>query len=116
MPYSAVTTKLKRKRNQRRALLKLLAANLILKKRIKTTEAKAKAVRPFVERLLTTAKANTPASRRYIARYLPSKAVKMLSDTIAPEHKDRPGGYTRIIKIGSRKSDSSRIAFIEFVK
>ena len=115
MTYTAKTGKLHRERNQRRALIRILATSLVLKKRIKTTEAKAKSVRPFIERLVTVAKKNTPQSRRYIARYLPNDAVKILSEIIAPAHKERPGGYTRIIKIGTRTSDSSRMAFIEFV-
>ena len=75
MPYSAKTGKLHRIRKQRRALLKILAGHLILKRRIKTTEAKAKSVRPFIERLVTIARRNTLASRRSIGTYLPNKTA-----------------------------------------
>ncbi len=114
MPYNAKTSKLKRPRNQRRALLKLLAANLALRKKMRTTEAKAKAVRPFVERLITVAKRDSTASRRYVAQYLPKEAVSALH-AVASGYKERPGGYTRIIKTAPRRRDNSKMAFIEFV-
>lgn len=114
MPFTANTAKLNRVRKQRRALLRILASNLILKKKIKTTQTKAKAVRPFVERLVTVAKRDTLASRRYISRYLPDTAVKKLQ-ALAPEYKERPGGYLRIIKAGPRKNDNTKMAYIEFV-
>ena len=112
MPYTAKTAKLHRVRKQRRALLKILASNLILRKKIKTTEAKAKSVRPFVERLVTVAKKNTLASNRYIARYLPKEAMKALGP-IAVGYKERPGGYLRIIKVGPRMNDSAPMAYPE---
>ncbi len=114
MPFNANTSKLKRARNQRRALLKSLAAHLVLHKKIKTTEAKAKAVRPFVERLITVARGNSVSSRRYAMRYLPKDAVTALH-TVAQEYKNRSGGYTRIIKTEARRRDNTRMAFIEFV-
>lgn len=114
MPYNARTSKLKRVRNQRRALLKLLAANMILHKKIRTTETKAKSVRPFVERLLSVAKKDSVTSRRYVARFLPKNAVAVLH-RIAAGYKERNGGYTRIIKTASRRRDNTRMAFIEFV-
>jgi len=114
MPYNAKTSKLKRPRNQRRALLKLLAANLVMRKKMRTTEAKAKAVRPFIERLVTVAKRDSVASRRYVARYLPKEAVSVLH-TVASGYMERPGGYTRITKAAARRRDNSRMAFIEFV-
>jgi large subunit ribosomal protein L17 len=114
MPYNAQVSKLKRKSNQRKALLKLLAANLILQKKIKTTETKAKSVRPFIERLVTVAKRDSLASRRYTARYLPLNAVRSLHE-IAATYNERNGGYTRIIKTESRRRDNTRMAFIEFV-
>ncbi|PJE64474.1 MAG: 50S ribosomal protein L17 [Candidatus Ryanbacteria bacterium CG10_big_fil_rev_8_21_14_0_10_43_42] len=115
MSYTVQGKKLKRNRNQRRALLKSLAANLITHKKIKTTLSKAKNVRPFVERLISIARKDTVASRRYVARYLPKEVVKTLTELV-PEYKERPGGYTRITKAGLRKHDASKIAFIEFVK
>ena len=114
MPFNAQTSKLKRARNQRRAVLKLLAANVILHKKIRTTEAKAKAVRPFVERLVSVAKKDTVSSRRYAAQFLHKNAVIALHK-VAASYKERDGGYTRIIKTAPRRRDNSRMAFIEFV-
>lgn len=114
MPYNAQTSKLKRARNQRRALLKLLAANMILHKKIHTTETKAKSVRPFVERLISVAKEDTVASRRYAARFLPKDVVTALHVVAAAYH-ERKGGYTRIVKTAPRRRDNTRMAFIEFV-
>ncbi|OGZ47298.1 MAG: 50S ribosomal protein L17 [Candidatus Ryanbacteria bacterium RIFCSPHIGHO2_02_FULL_45_17b] len=114
MPYNAQTSKLKRARNQRRALLKLLAANIILHKKICTTETKAKSVRPFVERLVSVAKKDSVASRRYVARFLPKNVVTALH-VVAAGYQKRNGGYTRIVKTASRRRDNTRMAFIEFV-
>ena len=114
MPFNAQTSKLKRVRNQRRALLKLLAANVILRKKMRTTETKAKAVRPFVERLVSVAKKDSVASRRYAARFLPKDVVVVLHK-VAEGYKDRNGGYTRIVKADTRRRDNTRMAFIEFV-
>ncbi len=107
--------KFARKKDQRRALRKTLAGSLIEKQRIKTTLAKAKELRPFVEKLVTHARKQDITAMRYLLRYLPKKSAKKLLDNIAPKFKDRPGGYTRIIKIGMRKSDSAKLAIIEFV-
>ena len=114
MTFNANTSKLKRARNQRRALLKLLAANMILHKKMHTTHAKAKAVRPFVERLITVAKKDSITSRRYAARFLPKEAVSALH-VVAAGFKNRTGGYTRIVKSASRRRDNTPMAFIEFV-
>lgn len=107
--------KLSRKRDQRKALLKSLAINLILKEKIKTTEAKAKEMRSLVERLITKTKAGDLKGVRYAAKFLPQKALKKLTKEITPRYIDRVGGYTRIIKLGQRKSDGARMAIIEFV-
>jgi len=114
MPYNAQISKLKRARNQRRALLKSLAANMILHKKIHTTEIKAKSVRPFVERLISIAKKDSVASRRYAARFLPKNAVTALH-AVAAGYQERKGGYTRIVKAAPRRRDNTRMAFIEFV-
>ena len=114
MPYNAQTSKLKRARNQRRAVLKLLAASLVLHKKIKTTYAKAKSVRPFIERLITVAKRDSLASRRYVARFLPPTAIRPLHE-LAVGYKDRAGGYVRIVKTIPRRVDNTKMAFIEFV-
>lgn len=108
--------KLSRKRNQRRALLKLLAANLFLREKIKTTEAKAKELSPFAEKLISRAKKGDLASRRLLVKYLPKNLVKKLVDQIGPRYKERKGGYTRVIKLGPRKSDGAKMAIIELVK
>ena len=116
MPYSVQARKLHRVRKQRRARVRIMASNLILKSRIKTTEAKAKTVKPFVERLVTVAKKGTLDSNRRLASFLPKEAVKVMMTKIGPAYKDRKGGYTRIIRIGQRVSDNSRMVFLEFVK
>lgn len=107
--------KLSRKRDQRKALLKSLATALFLKEKIKTTEAKAKEIAPIVEKFITKAKKGDLNSGRHLARFFVPKVVKKLVDEIAPRYKDRPGGYTRIIKLGPRKSDGAKMAIIELV-
>lgn len=108
--------KFHRERDLRRALLKSLASSVILKEKIKTTEAKAKEVAPYVEGLITIAKKGDLAARRRLAAVLIPKLVKKLVEEIAPRYKDRKGGYTRIIKLGRRINDGSKTAFIELVK
>ena len=118
--------KLSRQRGQRKALLKNLAANLILKEKIITTEVKAKEVQPFVEKLITKSKSAKGGSAsggrkdlssiRYLARYLPEKARKKITEEIGPRYQKRAGGYTRIIKLGPRKTDGAKMAMIELVK
>lgn len=108
--------KLSRKRDQRKALLKALARALVLNERIKTTEAKAKEISGFVEKFITRAKKRNLASRRLLAKFFSKSLVQKLVDEIGPRYKDRPGGYTRIIKLGQRKSDGARMAIIELVK
>ena len=107
--------KLSRKRNQRRALLKSLARALFLKGKMKTTQAKAKEVSRFAEKCITRSKKGDLASRRILTRYFSKDLVKKLIDEIGPKYKERKGGYTRIIKIGSRKSDGAKMAVIELV-
>jgi len=108
--------KLSRKRNQRKALLKTLASALFLNEKIKTTEAKAKELSSFAEKLITKAKKGDLASRRILLRYFSKSLVAKLTNKIGPEYKERKGGYTRIIKLGPRKSDGAKMAFIELVK
>ncbi len=106
-----------RESGQRRALLKSLARSLVLEERISTTEAKAKALRPVVERLVTYAKKNTLASRRLAQTKLGDKdAVKKLFATIGPRYAERKGGYTRIVKRSKRGyNDARKLAYIAFV-
>ena len=108
--------KFNRTKDQRKAFLKSLAANLILKERIKTTEARAKEVRSLVERLISYGKKNDLASKRRIISALPSVAAKKVYKEISPRFVERPGGYTRITKIGQRMSDSAKMVFIEILK
>jgi len=108
--------KLSRKRDQRRALLKSLASALLLKEKIKTTEAKAKEVASFVEKQITRVKAGSLSSRRLLTRDFSPEVVKKLVNEIAPKYKERKGGYTRIIKLGPRKSNGAKMAIIELIK
>lgn len=100
---------------QRKALLKGLASSLILHKKIKTTEAKAKELRRFVEPLVSKAKIGDLHRRRLVRRWLTAPVTKKLFDEIGPSYKERPGGYTRITKLPPRLSDGARMATIEFV-
>ena len=102
--------------DHRRALLANLAISLIMHKRITTTLAKAKALKKYVEPLVTRAKNDSTNSRRVVFSYLQNKeAIKELFGPIADKVGDRPGGYTRIIKLGSRLGDAASMAFIELV-
>ncbi|MBK0401430.1 50S ribosomal protein L17 [Adhaeribacter sp. BT258] len=100
----------------RKAMLSNMASSLILHKRIKTTVAKAKALRKYVEPLLTKSKNDTTHSRRIIFSYLQNKeSVKELFDTVAAKVATRPGGYTRIFKMGNRLGDNADVCIIELV-
>ena len=102
--------------DHRRALLANLAISLIMHKRITTTLAKAKALKKYVEPLITKSKDDSTNSRRVVFSYLQNKeALKELFGVVAPKVGDRPGGYTRIIKLGFRQGDTADIAFIELV-
>lgn len=103
-----------RERDQRNALLKSVASALFLKGRITTTEAKAKEIRPYAERALTRAKDATVAARRKLAQDFSNIVVKKIVEH-AGEAAKRSGGYTRIIKLGARKSDSAKMAILELV-
>ena len=105
-----------RQAGHRKAMLSNMASSLILHKRIETTVAKAKAVRQFVEPLVTRSKEDTTHSRRVVFSYLKQKeAVTELFRTIAPKISERPGGYTRILKTGFRLGDGADMCIIEFV-
>ncbi len=110
--------KLGRVKRVRVALLRSLARSLVLQEGITTTTAKAKALRPFVERLITASKRNTVASRRSVLASLgdTQDAVKKLHDTIAPRFASRAGGYTRIIRLGRVGKRAIESARIELVK
>ena len=105
-----------RQAGHRKAMLSNMASSLILHKRIETTVAKAKAVRRFIEPLVTRSKEDTTHSRRVVFSYLKQKeAVTELFRTIAPKIAERPGGYTRILKTGFRLGDGADMCIIEFV-
>lgn len=108
--------KLTRTKDQRRALLRSLASSLILKERIITTEAKAKKLRPFLEKAISRAKEDNLANRRFLLRDFSLKVVGKLMKEIGPRYKERHGGYSRIIKINPRKTDSAKMAIIELIK
>ncbi len=116
MRHQKKTVKLGRKAEHRKALLANQVCSLIAHQRIKTTLAKAKAVRPLAERMVTLGKNGSIHARRNALSVLRHKdAVKKLFDEIAPRSTDRNGGYTRIVKLGQRKSDSASMAFLEWV-
>jgi len=106
---------LDRKKAARQSLLKNLAINLIIHKKIKTTLAKAKAVQPLVEKSITLAKKNNLTVRRKLLSYLPEKVVNKLFTEFGPYYQERKGGYTRIIKIGQRLGDRAEIVQIELI-
>lgn len=117
MRHRRKTVKLQRDASHKKALLSNLVVSLIEHSQIKTTLAKAKAVRPFAEKMVTIGKKNTVHARRLAHGYLHSDAaVSKLFSTIAPQAADRQGGYTRITKLGQRMTDSAPMAFIEWVK
>jgi large subunit ribosomal protein L17 len=116
MRHQKKTIKLGRTAEHRRALLANQVCALIQHQRIKTTLAKAKAVRPLAERMVTLGKnGSIHARRRALAVLRQKSVVKKLFDDIAQRSAERNGGYTRIVKLGARKSDSARMAFIEWV-
>ena len=116
MRHRKTVKKLSRDKDSRRALLKNLAENLVLYERIKTTEAKAKALRIYVEPLITRAGVDTLANRRYLLGRLPTEnSMKKLIEVLGPKYKERAGGYTRILKIANRKGDNAAQVFIELV-
>ena len=116
MRHQKKTVKLGRTAEHRKALLANQVCSLIEHQRIKTTLAKAKAVRPLAEKMVTLGKQGSLHARRTALAVLRQKgAVKKLFDDIAPRSAERNGGYTRIIRLGLRKSDAAQVAFIEWV-
>ena len=116
MRHNKIGRKLGRKTAHRKALMSNLASALITHKRIKTTDAKAKELRMYVEPLVTFAKKGNLHSRRQVLKKIRHKSiVKELFDNIGPKFSNRNGGYTRIIKLGFRDNDCAPISMIEFV-
>ena len=99
----------------RKAMLLSVIRGFLQKEKIQTTEAKAKEVRPLVEKLVTKGKVNTLASRRNLLLYVDEAIAKKVLQDISPRYKERKGGYTRITKVGARKSDGAQMAILEFV-
>jgi len=116
MRHNKSVNHLGRKSGHRKAMLSNMATSLILNKRITTTVAKAKAIKPYVEPLVTKAKDDTTHNRRVAFSYLKNKeAVTELFRTIAPKVGDRPGGYLRVLHTGFRYGDGAEMALVEFV-
>jgi large subunit ribosomal protein L17 len=121
MRHQRTRNKLSRSSSHRKALMRNLAREVIEHERIKTTEAKAKAVKPEVEKLITLARRGDIHARRQAASWLGQSDAEVkgivykLFEEIAPRYEDRPGGYTRILKLGPRRSDSTEMVFLELV-
>ena len=117
MRHRAKGRQLSRTASHRKALLANLATSLFRHERVVTTEAKAKALRPYAERLITKAKRGDLASRRDVLKDIPDRdVVARLFHEIGPRFEDREGGYTRILKLGPRKGDAAPMARIELVE
>ena len=116
MRHRRKTVKLGRRADHRDALLANLACSLIEHGRIRTTEAKAKAVKPFAEQMITLGKRGDLAARRKaISELRSTDTVRLLFDDVAPRFADRPGGYSRIVKLGPRQGDAAEMAYLELV-
>ena len=116
MRHRVKSQRLGRDTAQRKALLRNMVTSFLEKERIRTTHVKAKAVRPLAEKMITLAKTNTLHARRQALRYVYKKdVVKKLFEDIGPRFSERPGGYTRIVKIGPRSGDGAEMAVIELV-
>lgn len=116
MRHRKTTKKLDRKSGPRKALYRGLLTNLVVHESIMTTEAKAKAVKPQIEKLITKGKAQTLHARREVAKVLyTDKAVEKLITVISPKYATRPGGYTRIVKLGYRQGDGAKMVQLELV-
>ena len=117
MRHRKAGKKLSRTREHRRALFRNLVTELLEKERVETTIAKAKAIRPLAEKMITLGKRGDLHSRRQALGFIQKKSVvKKLFDEIAPRYQNRPGGYTRIIRTGPRRGDNAEMAIIELVE
>jgi len=115
MNHHKTTRKFGRVKKVRDALMKSLALSLVIHGKIKTTDAKARELRPFVEKLITIGKLGTVASQRSLVSKIGTIGNKKITKDLSPKYKDRSGGYTRITKLPQRMSDGSLMAIIEFV-
>jgi len=117
MRHRVAGKKLSRNKNHRKALFKNLINALIIHGEIKTTESKAKAVRRLVEKVITKGKSGTLHTRRLIAAFLQNqKVVNKVVDEVAPLFKSRPGGYTRIVRLGKRRGDDTMMVKLELTE
>lgn len=116
MRHHNANRKFGREKNQRAALLRSLAESLALRGKIKTTEPKAKELRPYIEKLVTLGKKQTLASRRLLEGRIGRAAARKIAGELAAAYRERAGGYTRITKLAPRRTDASPMAIIEFVK
>lgn len=116
MKHLRKNRKFGRTADYRKRFLWNLVVNLITKERIRTTESRAKEIRPIAERAVTRAKNDTLANRRLLLKYMTAKTVNKLFKELAPRFEKRSGGYTRIMKIGARKNDAAEMVLIEFIK
>lgn len=116
MRHKIKGTKLNRTSSHRKAMFANMAASLVMNEQIKTTVTKAKALRPYVEQLVTRARQGTLAARRdIISRIKDQAAADKLMSVLAERYKKRPGGYTRVVKAGFRHGDMAPVAYIEFI-
>ncbi len=116
MQHNRAGRKLRRTTPHRLAMFSNQLASLMTHERIETTLSKAKELRPLAERLITTAKNDGVAARRRVYRWIPDRTtVQRVFETLAPRFVDRPGGYTRILRLGARKGDAAEAAILEFV-
>ena len=116
MQHNRAGRKLRRTTPHRLAMFSNQLASLMTHERIETTLTKAKELRPLAEKLITAAKADGVAARRRVSRWIPDRTlVKRVFETIAPRFVDRPGGYTRILRLGARKGDAAEAAILELV-
>jgi large subunit ribosomal protein L17 len=116
MQHNRAGRKLRRTTSHRLAMFSNQLASLMTHERIETTLMKAKELRPLAEKLITTAKTDGLAARRRVHRWIPDRdTVKRVFETIAPRFVDRPGGYTRILRLGNRRGDNAEVAILEFV-
>lgn len=117
MRHNVHGSKLGRTTAHRTAMFRNQLASLVQHERIRTTLHKAKALRPVAEKVITQGRTDTVHARRMVRRYLPNRTdIKRLFDKISPRFADRPGGYTRIIKLGPRRGDGAEMAILELVE
>ena len=107
--------KFSRKSGRRKAFIKSLLRALVVQEKIETTQARAKEIKPFIEKLVTRSRMDDINSIRYLARYFDTQTSWKLIKDIAPRYQERKGGYTRIIKLPARRGDGAQMAIIEFV-